>query len=263
MVNFRVEGLDELHDALRRSGITILEKAEDYDYGRFRLPKMQAYWEQRVSHPTIYHFCNDSFGAAFALRSIAFAKRRRFPLVIVRAAQQAPTMRSRLRRIARTGVERLGNTRIRHLWLENVNDPRFANRIRPSDHGIVTGFNQILDPKLIARFRSLVNVHPSLLPYYRGPEPTAWCIFNGEIATGFTIHEITARIDEGPILYQEVVPIRKNDDAAALAHAIAERAVVTYERYLECLFSSAPWPRVTVDASKIYRNPVGYRSALS
>ncbi len=211
----------------------------------------------------IYHFCDDSFGPPFERRTIAFAREHRVPVTIVRAAGRTRGPRSRLRSAARWVAERLGGSSIRRFVVEDVNAPPFRDRIGPRDHGIVTGFNQIFTAELIARFGSLVNLHPSLLPYYRGPEPTAWCVLNGETETGFTIHEITSRIDDGPILFQEIVPIQTNDDARSLAHAIAQQAAPVFARYLEFASNGGEWSRVTVDAAAIYRNPVGYRSTVS
>jgi hypothetical protein len=211
----------------------------------------------------IYHFCDNSFGPPFERRTIAFAEERRVPVAIVRAPARAPSLRSRLRSAARWAGERLAGSSIRRLVVGNVNAPAFRDRIGPNDHGIVTGFNQIFDAALIARFGSLVNLHPSLLPYYRGPEPTAWCILNGETQTGFTIHEITSRIDDGPILFQEVVPIAQNADPRSLADAIAQQAAPAFARYLEFAANGGEWSRVTVDAARVYRHPVGYRSAVA
>jgi len=52
-----------------------------------------------------------------------------------------------------------------------------------------------------------VNLHPSLLPNYRGPTPTFWMRYNGEPETGMTFHLMTPRIDVGPILLQYKVPL--------------------------------------------------------
>jgi methionyl-tRNA formyltransferase len=211
----------------------------------------------------IYHFCDDSFGPPFERRTIAFAREHGLTVAIVRAPARAVSLRSRLRSVARSAAERLAGSSICRIVVEDVNAPPFRDRIGPHDHGVVTGFNQIFDEELIARFGSLVNLHPSLLPYYRGPEPTAWCILNGETQTGFTIHEITSRIDDGPILFQEVVPIDTNADARSLAHAIAQQAAPVFARYLAVAANGGEWSRVTVDAAGVYRNPVGYRSTVS
>ena len=48
-----------------------------------------------------------------------------------------------------------------------------------------------------------INIHPSLLPFYRGPVPTAWALINREKYTGVTIHKLNEKIDGGDILFQK------------------------------------------------------------
>ena len=56
-----------------------------------------------------------------------------------------------------------------------------------------------------------INIHPSILPYYRGPVPTAWAIENGENEFGITIHYMDYSIDTGDILIQKNYPILDNE----------------------------------------------------
>lgn len=56
-----------------------------------------------------------------------------------------------------------------------------------------------------------LNIHGALLPYYRGCNPTQWAILRGESATGVTLHEVTAGIDEGPIIARKEVPLLFED----------------------------------------------------
>jgi methionyl-tRNA formyltransferase len=53
--------------------------------------------------------------------------------------------------------------------------------------------------------RLAINLHPSLLPAYRGPEPLFWQLRQGETNTGFSLHVLTKELDTGPILLQEPV----------------------------------------------------------
>ena len=68
-------------------------------------------------------------------------------------------------------------------------------------------------PKAILNIPRLgcINIHPSLLPEYRGPVPTAWAIRNGEEETGITIHLMDECIDTGDILVQKKFPILDNE----------------------------------------------------
>lgn len=61
-----------------------------------------------------------------------------------------------------------------------------------------------------------VNVHPSLLPKYRGAAPIQWAIIKGETETGVTIFQLSPRVDAGDILIQEKVAIGANETAGEL-----------------------------------------------
>lgn len=68
-----------------------------------------------------------------------------------------------------------------------------------------------------------INVHPSLLPRYRGPAPIQWAIMNGDTETGLTIIKVNARMDAGDILYQERIPISDEENAETLSSRLAVR----------------------------------------
>jgi methionyl-tRNA formyltransferase len=76
----------------------------------------------------------------------------------------------------------------------------------------VTGFPRKLTPEILAVPRlGAINVHPALLPRYRGPDPFFWQFLNDEKATGLTVHRMAPEFDTGPILAQEVIPIGPDD----------------------------------------------------
>ncbi len=79
---------------------------------------------------------------------------------------------------------------------------RFISGINP-DLGIVSAYGQII-PKEILKIPKygFINIHPSLLPKYRGPSPIQTAILNGDKKTGLTIILIDEKIDHGPILAQ-------------------------------------------------------------
>jgi len=82
---------------------------------------------------------------------------------------------------------------------------------------IVASYPKILNPEIlnIPKFGNL-NVHPSLLPKYRGPSPIQTAILNGDEKTGVTILQLDAEIDHGPILIQKEVEITKQDNNVTL-----------------------------------------------
>jgi methionyl-tRNA formyltransferase len=144
--------------------------------------------------------------------------------------------------------------------VEDINDPSFYTLVQPNDNGIVAGFNQIFRPVTIRRFRSLVNFHPSLLPLYRGPVPSYWCLKNGEATTGFTVHIVSQQIDAGEILFQQEVAIEAGDDPWTLDQRIAKHASTVFTSYLNHLREGTELPRSRVDALSIYKTHVDYAS---
>jgi len=88
---------------------------------------------------------------------------------------------------------------------------------------IVAAYGQIL-PKEILEIpkNGLLNVHPSLLPKYRGPAPIQTAILNGDKKTGVTIILMDEKIDHGPIINQRALEIEKNETATTLQNKLAE-----------------------------------------
>jgi methionyl-tRNA formyltransferase len=60
----------------------------------------------------------------------------------------------------------------------------------------------------------ILNMHPGLLPRYRGPNPLGWSIRNGEPELGITVHRMTSEFDAGPIYAQAAIPLTDEDDPA-------------------------------------------------
>jgi methionyl-tRNA formyltransferase len=73
--------------------------------------------------------------------------------------------------------------------------------------------------------RRWLNVHPSLLPRWRGAAPVERALMAGDAETGVTIIELVQELDAGPIAAQESFPIDANDDAGAVFAKAAEIAV--------------------------------------
>ena len=83
---------------------------------------------------------------------------------------------------------------------------------------VMASFDQILTaPTLAVPTRGWLNVHPSLLPRHRGPEPIYWTIVNGDRDAGITVHQTVPRIDAGPILAQRRVAVYDEDTAGTLS----------------------------------------------
>ncbi len=90
---------------------------------------------------------------------------------------------------------------------------------------VVCAYGLLIPDELLAE-RLWLNVHPSLLPRWRGAAPVERAILAGDAQTGVTIHETVSALDAGPIAAQEPFPIGPEDDAGvvyALAAQIAAR----------------------------------------
>ena len=82
---------------------------------------------------------------------------------------------------------------------------------------VVADYGALLKPVLLAVPRlGAINVHPSLLPKYRGAAPIPWAIANGETETGVTVQFMSERMDAGDIILAEREPIDPEDTAATL-----------------------------------------------
>lgn len=84
-------------------------------------------------------------------------------------------------------------------------------KLKP-DLGVVADFGLIIPQGLIDVFpKGILNIHPSLLPKYRGPTPIQTALLSGDKKTGISIIKIDEQMDHGPIVYQEEYEIAPDD----------------------------------------------------
>ena len=86
---------------------------------------------------------------------------------------------------------------------------------------IVASYGKII-PQMcldIPKF-GFINIHPSLLPKYRGPSPVPTALLNGDTLTGVTIMKLDAEMDHGPIVAQQEVSIEADDNFITLIHKL-------------------------------------------
>jgi len=109
---------------------------------------------------------------------------------------------------------------------ENLRDTTFMADIAAlaPDVGVMTAFGKILPPELLQIFpRGILNIHPSLLPRWRGPSPIQAVIAAGDQETGVTIHLTDPRVDAGAILTQESYPLHGTETVEELTAFLAQR----------------------------------------
>ncbi|WP_299934063.1 phosphoribosylglycinamide formyltransferase [uncultured Pelagimonas sp.] len=82
----------------------------------------------------------------------------------------------------------------------------------------LAGFMRILTPVFVGHYAErMINIHPSLLPKYRGLHTHARALEAGDDEAGCTVHEVTAELDDGPILGQARVPVKAGDTPDTLS----------------------------------------------
>lgn len=127
---------------------------------------------------------------------------------------------------------------------KSVNSKKFIRQVKKLNADIIItaswgekfSYDTINSPNL-----ACVNVHPALLPKYRGPNPYIQTILHNENISGVTFHLMSEKYDSGAILHQEGVPIYKDDNGASLKHRcckLAEKEIQyllnNFEKLLKC-----------------------------
>ncbi len=108
-------------------------------------------------------------------------------------------------------------------------------KLEEAGAGIVAcaGFMRIMTPVLTGAWAGrMLNIHPSLLPLFKGLDTHARALEAGVCVHGATVHEVTQELDSGAILGQVAVPVLPGDTAGTLAARVLTREHVLYPRVL-------------------------------
>ena len=93
----------------------------------------------------------------------------------------------------------------------------------------LAGFMKILSKNFIKKFKGkIVNIHPSLLPKYKGLNTHKKAIENNDKFAGCSVHFVTAKLDSGKIIMQKKVKIKKRDTIASLAKKVLKKEHLLY-----------------------------------
>jgi methionyl-tRNA formyltransferase len=110
-----------------------------------------------------------------------------------------------------------------------------------ADTAVIAAYGMLVPEEVLAE-RLWLNVHPSLLPRWRGAAPVERTILAGDTETGVTIHETVKELDAGPIAAQERFALTDEDDAGAVFARSAELAAELLDRVLSAPPSFTPQP---------------------
>ena len=111
-------------------------------------------------------------------------------------------------------------------------------KINKIDMICLAGFMKILSGNFIKKFRGkILNIHPSLLPKYKGLNTHKRVLNNQEKYSGCTVHYVNARLDSGKIILQKKVKISKKDTASSLAKKILAQEHKLYPKAILKVFN--------------------------
>ncbi|MAF94407.1 MAG: phosphoribosylglycinamide formyltransferase [Rhodospirillaceae bacterium] len=112
----------------------------------------------------------------------------------------------------------------------------------------LAGFMRLLSDPFIEHWRDrLINIHPSLLPAFKGLDVHQRVLDAGEEVSGCTVHFVRSEMDAGPIIVQAAVPVRPGDTPEALAARVLEQEHKIYPRALRLIAEG----RVTVEGERV------------
>jgi len=99
---------------------------------------------------------------------------------------------------------------------------------------VLAGFMRVLSPYFISAFPDkIINIHPSLLPAFPGVDAVQQALEYGAKVTGCTVHLVEEKVDSGPIIMQEAVPVLQEDSIVSLQQRIHAAEHRCYPRALE------------------------------
>jgi phosphoribosylglycinamide formyltransferase-1 len=144
------------------------------------------------------------------------------------------------------GLQRAEKAGVETLVLDHQDKARFPTRedydrelvrqLKARNVGLVclAGFMRLLTPVFLEAFpNAIVNIHPSLLPAFSGINAQYQAWEHGVKYSGVTIHFVTTELDGGPIILQEPVPVRDDDDAEVLAARILQKEHELYPQAIQ------------------------------
>lgn len=163
------------------------------------------------------------------------------PHEVVAAVTRPDRPRGRGRVVSEPPVKRLAAARgVPVLQPDRLRDrPLLDALAAPApDVGVVAAYGRILPDELLALPRlGTINVHPSLLPKYRGAAPVHRAVMAGETGTGVTIIRLVREMDAGPMLRRAALPIGPDETAEALERELAELGAATLLQAIDDLES--------------------------
>ena len=197
---------------------------------------------------TIIFFGTDEFSAA-SLREL-IAKGFTIGAVVTKPDSRA----GRGRTMQPSIVKQIAETNNIPVW-QPLRVEAIAEHLQKLDQpiGVLVSYGRIIPKEIIGLFEpGIVNVHPSLLPKYRGPSPIESAIVNGDTETGVTIMQLSHTMDAGPIYSQVSVPLLDVETGPQLEAQLAELGAQELTARLPAIMSGTLQPTPQADELATY-----------
>lgn len=117
-------------------------------------------------------------------------------------------------------------------------EAEMQNRLvtRGIDYIILAGFMRVITPSFIEKWPGrIINIHPSLLPDYKGTNTHERVLADGKRESGCTVHYVVPEVDSGEIIVQKRVPVLEGDTPDSLAARVLEQEHIAYPEAIEIL----------------------------
>jgi phosphoribosylglycinamide formyltransferase-1 len=106
---------------------------------------------------------------------------------------------------------------------------------------VLTGYLRILSPEFVSSYKNrILNIHPALLPAFRGMNAFKQALDHGAKWTGTTVHLVDEEVDHGPIVYQVPVKIREDDTYESLKARVQKAEYRAYPKAIKMFIEGRP-----------------------
>ena len=132
-------------------------------------------------------------------------------------------------------VKRANKFGIPHCFIEHEDEDLMIMTLKAMDVDLIilAGYMRILSKKFVDSFDKIINVHPSLLPKYKGLNTVQRALDAGDTVVGCTVHYVTEELDSGDIIYQGLVDVEPNDTVKTLTKKFNDKNTQFYLRQLD------------------------------
>lgn len=205
------------------------------------------------SSKTIVFFGTDEFSAV-SLRELLD---KGFPVAAV--VTKPDSQKGRGRKLTQSVVKEIASSHGIPVWqptrVQEIAEPlrQLTEQTGHAPIGVLVSYGKIIPESIINAFEpGIVNVHPSLLPKYRGPSPVESAVLNGDTETGVTIMHLSKDMDAGPIYSQVTVALADTETAPQLEASLAQLGAQELTITLPAITSGALLPTPQDDTSASY-----------